>query len=87
MPPRGASSDNGTRPHSEPATIQRVLVVGYILAVAMPPLGFAIGLALMLSARRRSRHAAWIALLSIVAAAIWVVLINAGALKQTGQGY
>jgi hypothetical protein len=64
-----------------------VVVVGYILAVAMPPVGFAIGLVLMLSARRRSKHAAWIALLSIVAAVIWVLLIDAGALKQTGQGY
>jgi hypothetical protein len=87
MPPDCASSNNGTRPYSEPTTIQRVIVVGYILAVAMPPLGFAIGLALMLSARRRSKHAAWIALLSIVAAVIWVLMINAGALKQTGQGY
>jgi hypothetical protein len=87
MPPDGASGNNGTRPYSGPTTIQRVLVVGYILAVAVPPLGCAIGLALLLSARRRSRHAVWIVLLSIVAAAIWLVLINAGALKQTGQGY
>lgn len=53
----------------------------------MPPLGLAIGIVVMLSARLRSRHAAWIVLLSIVAAAIWVLLINAGALNDTGQGY
>jgi hypothetical protein len=62
-------------------------VLGYILAVAMPPLGFAIGLVLMLSARVRSRHGASIVLLSIIAAVIWALLISSGALKTTGQGY
>jgi hypothetical protein len=64
-----------------------VVVVGYILAVAVPPLGFAIGVGLILSSRQRSKHAAWMVLLSVVAAGIWVLLISAGALKQTGQGY
>ncbi len=87
MPSESASSNNGTRPRLDQSTRQRVLVVGYILAVAMPPLGFAIGIVLALSARLRSRHAVWIVLLSIVAAGIWLLMINAGALKDTGQGY
>lgn len=82
-----ASSNNGSRPHSEQVTIQRLLVVGYILAVAMPPLGFAIGLGVMLSSRVRSRHGAWIVLVSIGAAVIWAVMISGGALKDTNQGY
>jgi hypothetical protein len=82
-----ASGNNGSRPHSEQITIQRLLVVGYILAVAMPPVGFAIGLGVMLSARVRSRHGAWIVLVSIGAAVIWAVMISAGALKDTSQGY
>lgn len=53
----------------------------------MPPLGFAIGLVLMLSARLRSKHGAWVVLVSIGAAVIWVLLISAGALKDTNQGY
>jgi hypothetical protein len=55
--------------------------------VAVPPLGFAVGLVLMLSPRLRSRHGAWIVLLSILAAGIWALLIGAGALKDTNQGY
>jgi hypothetical protein len=64
-----------------------VVVVGYILAVAMPPLGVAIGLGLTFPGRRRSRHGAWIVLVGIAAAAIWALMISAGALKETGQGY
>jgi hypothetical protein len=82
-----ASSNNGSRPHPDPTTIQRIIVVGYILAVAMPPLGVVIGLGLLLSARVRSRHGAWIVLLSIGAAVIWAVVISAGALKDTNQSY
>jgi hypothetical protein len=87
MPPDSAPSNNGSRPYSRPTTIQRVVVVGYILAVAVPPLGFAIGLTLIISARLRTKHGGWIVLLSVVAAVIWVLMISAGALKETGQGY
>jgi hypothetical protein len=82
-----ASSNNGSRPHTEQTTIQRLIVVGYILAVAMPPLGFVIGLGLLLSARVRSKHGAWILLLSIGAAVAWAALISGGALKDTNQSY
>lgn len=82
-----ASDNNGSRPYSPPTAVQRAVVVSYILAVAVPPLGFVAGLVLMLSPRLRSKHGAWIVLLSIVAAVIWALLINAGALKDTSQGY
>lgn len=82
-----ASSNNGSRPYPERTTLQRVIVVGYILAVAMPPLGVGVGLVLILSARLRSKHGAWIVLISIVAAAIWALMISSGALKDTNQGY
>ena len=87
LPSDSASSNNGARPRLDQSTRQRLVVVAYILAVAVPPLGFAIAIGLMLSPRLRSRHAVWIILLSIVAAAIWLLMINAGALKDTGQGY
>jgi hypothetical protein len=87
LPSDSAPSNNGARPRFDQTTRQRVIVVSYILAVALPPLGFAIALGLLLSPRLRSRHAVWIILLSIVAAAIWLLMINAGALNDTGQGY
>jgi ABC-type Fe3+ transport system permease subunit len=80
-------SDNGSRSRSKQVTVERLIVVGYILALAMPPIGFAIGLVLMLSPSVRSRHGVWIVLVSIVAAVIWALMISAGALTDTNQGY
>ena len=82
-----ASSNNGSRPDSKQVTAQRVVVLGYILALAVPPLGLAIGIVLALPGGMRSRHGVWIALVSILAAGAWVLLISSGALKDTGQGY
>jgi hypothetical protein len=82
-----SGANNGSRPHPEQITIQRVIVVGYILAVAMPPLGFFVGLGMLFSARVRSKHGLWVVLISIGAAVIWVVLISGGALKDTNQSY
>ena len=87
MPTDSASSNNGSRPYSHTTAIQRVVVVGYILAVAVAPLGFSIGIVLLVSPRLPSKHGAWIVLLSIVAAVIWALMIGAGALKETNQGY
>jgi hypothetical protein len=87
MPSDSASDNNGSRPYSRPTALQRAIVVAYILAVALPPLGLATGLVLMLSPRLRSKHGVWIVLLSIAAGVVWALLINAGALKDTSQGY
>jgi hypothetical protein len=87
VPSDSASSDNGAGSRSRQITTQRVVVVGYILAVAVPPLGFAIGIVLMLRPRLPSRHGALIVLVSIIAAVTWLLLVNAGALKDTSQGY
>jgi len=79
--------NNGSGPDSTPATLQRFVVLGYILALAVPPLGFAIGIVLMLPRGVRSKHGVGIAAVSVLAAAVWVLLISSGALKDTGQGY
>jgi hypothetical protein len=80
-------SNNGSRSRSREVTTQRLVVVGYILALAMPPLGFAIGLVLMLSAGVRSKHGVWVVLVSLVAAVVWALMISSGALTATNQGY
>lgn len=80
-------SDNGSLSHSKQLTIRRVVVLGYILAFAMPPLGFAIGLVTMVAPSVRSRHGLWIVLASVLAAVIWALLIASGALNDTNQGY
>lgn len=81
------ASRNGSTPRSTNVTIQRVVVVGYITAVAMPPIGLVLGIVLTLGARLRSRHGPWIVLASLVGALIWALLISAGALTATNQGY
>lgn len=87
MSPDSASRNNASRPHSEQITTQRVVAVGYILAVAIPPLGFGIGVVLMLHPRLPSKHGALIVVLSIIATVIWALMISSGALKDTNQGY
>ena len=87
MSSESVPSDNGSRSRSKQLTVERLIVVGYILALAMPPIGFAIGLVVMLSPSVRSRHGVWIVVLSIVAAVIWALMISACALKDTNQGY
>jgi len=81
------ASRNGSTPRSTSATIQRVVVVGYITAVAMPPIGFILGIVLTLGARVKSRHGPWIVAASVVGASIWALLISSGALTATNQGY
>jgi hypothetical protein len=59
-------------------------VLGYITAIALPPIGFALGI--FLTARKpspRSRHGLWIMLISIVAAGIWVLVLTSGVLTST----
>jgi hypothetical protein len=72
---------------SDPGLITRLAVLGYILAIAVPPLGFGFGIVLTVARRARSRHGPWIVLLSVVGAVIWAVLISGGALKATNQSY
>jgi hypothetical protein len=81
------ASRNGSPPHSPTPTIQRLVVVGYILAIAMPPLGFIIGGVLVLRSRVRSRHGLGIVLASVVGVLIWIVVVNSGTLTSTNQGY
>lgn len=63
------------------------MVVGYITAIAMPPIGFIIGLVLLLGARVKSRHGLGIVLASVLGVLIWIVVVNSGTLSSTNQGY
>jgi hypothetical protein len=67
--------------------VTRLVVVAYILAIAVPPLGFGFGVVLTFARSVRSRHGPWIVLLSVVGGVVWAVLISGGALTATNQGY
>jgi len=66
-------------------TVERVVVLAYILAGAFPPIGFVLGIGL--GVRTHSKHWRWIVLVSIVAAVIWALIIGSGALSTTNEGY
>jgi hypothetical protein len=70
-----------------PEVVTRIVVVSYILAIAVPPLGFGLGVVLTFTRSVRSKHGPWIVLLSIAGAVIWVLLIKGGALTATNQSY
>lgn len=60
-------------------TIDQVVVLGYITAVAMPPVGLIIGLVLAVRlAKPDSRRGLWIIALSVVAAIAWVASLATG---------
>jgi hypothetical protein len=80
-----SASRNGNDPRSARARV--TLVLGYILAGAIPPFGLAIGLGLMFGRKSRSKHGRWIVLVSIIAGAIWWAIIKGGALSSLNQGY
>lgn len=81
-------SPNGASDRAWAQSFLRLVVVSYILAVAMPPLGFVLGVVVARrGARVRSRHGVLIILVSIVAAAIWALIIASGALKTTDTSF
>ena len=54
------------------------------MAVSVPPIGFALGIVIAVRFRNlRSKHGAWIIVLSILASIIWILIIASGALNTT----
>ncbi len=86
-PPRPGDdylSPNGASDRAWNQSFLRLVVVGYILAVAMPPVGLVLGVVVVVrGARARSRHGWLIILVSVVAAAVWALIIASGALNTT----
>lgn len=63
---------------------QRILALGYITAVAIPPVGLIIGIVIALRVQRPlNRHATWIIVISVIAAAAWIAVFASGAISAT----
>jgi hypothetical protein len=72
-------SNNGATAHVRSDAVYRLVVLGYIAAIGMPPVGLILGIILAL--RRTAggaKHGVWIIALSIVAAVVWVLLLSSG---------
>ena len=62
----------------------RLLVLAYITAISIPPLGLALAIAVALRLGK-TRHAVWIALLSLATAAVWVLILTSGSLNSASS--
>jgi hypothetical protein len=72
-------SSNGATADAPPGSPGRLVVLGYITAVAMPLLGLVVGIVVLTRpARATSRHGRWIIGISIVASVIWVLVFISG---------
>jgi 4-amino-4-deoxy-L-arabinose transferase-like glycosyltransferase len=81
-------SGNGATDKAWNQSYLRLVVVSYILAVAMPPLGLVMGFVVLARGRRaRSRHGWLIILVSVLAAGAWAVVIASGALTATNNDF
>ena len=66
--------------------IDRLVVLGYVCALGMPPLGLILA---VISARRSANrwHAVAIILVSLVASIVWILIIKSGGLTATNDSY
>jgi hypothetical protein len=79
---RWSAENNGASTNVPSDTNQRLIVLGYITAVVMPPLGLILGLVLVVRLRKpNSKHASWIIVVSFVAAIVWVLALASGLLN------
>lgn len=67
-------------------TIRRLVILGYITAVAMPLIGFVLGIVIATRPRKAdSKHGVWIVIVSIIALAIWIVVFTSGVLTSSSN--
>jgi hypothetical protein len=81
-------STNGRPSGAGKPRIDRLVVLGYVVALGMPPVGLVVGIiGAVRSGRAGSWHALGIILVSIVSAAIWASIIASGGLTATNSSY
>jgi hypothetical protein len=76
-------SSNGTLDSALRRTAMRLVVVAYISAVAMPPIGLVLGIVVARRPLKKiSRHGLWIILLSLIAAGVWFLVFKTKSLTS-----
>jgi ABC-type dipeptide/oligopeptide/nickel transport system permease component len=76
---------NGAQPDVLSDNLRRLVVLGYITAVAIPPVGFILGIVIAVRRRAAYKHGLAMIAVSIVAAVIWVLLLGSGVLTSTSS--
>jgi hypothetical protein len=78
------TSSNGATAKARSDRDYRLVVLGYITAVAMPLIGLILGIVVATRPNKASsRHGAWIIGLSILGSILWLVVFNSGVLTST----
>jgi hypothetical protein len=79
-------SSNGASASTWSDPAYRLVVAGYIVAIAMPPVGFVLAIVLARrSSKPYSKHWPWIMLISVIAAVGWTLILASGALTSTSN--
>jgi hypothetical protein len=76
------AGDNGAPASVRSDSIQRMVVLGYITGIAMPPVGLIVGLVLAVRlSKPNSKRGIWVIAVSVVGAIVWVVALATGLLS------
>ncbi len=79
-------SSNGATSAVRARGIPRILVLGYILAFAVPVIGLIMGIVMVARPRTvKRRHGAAIIVIAVIACVIWVLVLSSGALTSTSS--
>ena len=77
-------STNGSTSKASSESARRLVVLGYITAVAMPLIGFILGIVVATRpVKAHSKHGVWIIVVSIVASVLWILVLASGVLAVT----
>lgn len=80
----GYVSSNGATAHARAGSIPRVVVLGYITAVALPLIGLTIGIAIVARPRMVNRkHGAAMIVIALIASVVWVLVLTSGVLNNS----
>jgi hypothetical protein len=81
-------SSNGATARPRYDGVFRFIVLGYIVAIAMPPIGLVLGIVLSIrSGAGNRKHGVGIIVVSAIAAVVWILIIAAGGFTSTSDGY
>ncbi len=79
---------NGAPANERRDSVARLVVTGYIMALAMPPVGFILAIVVAFRpGKAQPKQGLLIVLVGIVASVVWIVIITSGALSTTGNNY
>jgi uncharacterized membrane protein len=79
-------STNGAAARKRNDAGLRLVVLGYILAIALPVFGFVFGVVVATRPNKAiSKHAIWIIGLSVVGSILWVLVFTSGLLTSTNN--